>query len=371
MGKVLKKYKPQIQDAVVHLKDVVIACGKDIVIQVKDGIVKIITDGATAMSDDSDASEFYFEGDYVMLIFNNDDSEIVYGFKDAWAKVKDAFKKLGDKIKATSEDLWKKIVPVAGPVIEKYKDLIIKALEKDGKVVIDEGKKIVITVINDVVKVIIDGLEAASGKIGLDSNEERINGVTVYVNANSAAGDKIKEVWEKVKAAFQALGEKIAGLGHKISEKTAPIRAKIAEIAKKYGGKIVAVLQAIVDKYKDVIMDAVEKSGRVVIEEGKKIIIEVVKDTVKVIVDGIHALGGKYEITATSADESEENGLKEIWEQVKAAVEGYVGAYKEELKKLVTKYKPRIIAELKRAKKVVIDEGKQLVIDMLGDAIKK
>merc|ERR1712002_1428209 len=156
----------------------------------------------------------------------------------------------------------------------------------------------------------------------------------------------------------------------KIIEKTAPIRAKIAEIAKKYGGKIVAVLQAIVDKYKDVIMDAVEKSGRVVIEEGKKIIIEVVKDTVKVIVDGIHALGGKYEITATSADESEENGLKEIWEQVKAAVEGYVRAYKEELKKLVTKYKPRIIAELKRAKKVVIDEGKQLVIDMLGDAIK-
>merc|ERR1712002_1450068 len=176
MGKVLKKYKPQIQDAVVHLKDVVIACGKDIVIQVKDGIVKIITDGATAMSDDSDASEFYFEGDYVMLIFNNDDSEIVYGFKDAWAKVKDAFKKLGDKIKATSEDLWKKIVPVAGPVIEKYKDLIVKALQRQGTVIIDEGKKIVITVINDVVKVIIDGLEAASGKIGLDSNEARING---------------------------------------------------------------------------------------------------------------------------------------------------------------------------------------------------
>merc|ERR550534_2653845 len=43
--KKLDKYKPQIMDAVQHLKDVVIACGKDVVITVKDGIIKVIVDG--------------------------------------------------------------------------------------------------------------------------------------------------------------------------------------------------------------------------------------------------------------------------------------------------------------------------------------
>merc|ERR1712002_1066521 len=447
MGKVLKKYKPQIQDAVVHLKDVVIACGKDIVIQVKDGIVKIITDGATAMSDDSDASEFYFEGDYVMLIFNNDDSEIVYGFKDAWAKVKDAFKKLGDKIKATSEDLWKKIVPVAGPVIEKYKDLIVKALQRQGTVIIDEGKKIVITVINDVVKVIIDGIEAVSGKLELEAADENgwkeeiwgkvtaaaeqlkkkiktdvtkiigdykpkiveaLKGVgkivieagkewvievrdgivkiisetgeegtssgetfeseenavsIVYSSTNSIVGDKILEIWIKVVNAFHRLGQKISEAAQRFAQKMAGLGDKIGG---EWGKRIVGDVSIILEKYKDIIVTGLKHLGKVVIKDTKTIVVEIIQDTVKIIVDGIHSLGGKLAISS----ETEEYGLKEIWEKVKAAVEGYFGHYKEELKKMVTKYKPKILEQLQKFKKVVIDEGKQLVIDMLGDAIK-
>merc|ERR1712221_40965 len=96
-----------------------------------------------------------------------------------------ALKMYGAKSKMHSKN-WEKIVPVAGPVIEKYKDLIIKALQKQGTVVIDEGKKIVITVINDVVKVIIDGMEAVSKKIGYEAEE---GSVAVYVNGgNSAVG---------------------------------------------------------------------------------------------------------------------------------------------------------------------------------------
>merc|ERR550534_1334024 len=48
----------------------------------------------------------------------------------------------------------------------------------------------------------------------------------------------------------------------------------------------------------------------------------------------------------------------------------YTGPLKEDLKKLVIKYKPRILEELQKFKKVVIEEGKGLVIEMLGDAIK-
>ena len=92
---------------------------------------------------------------------------------------------MGEKIKQKSIDLWKKIVPVAGPIIEKYKDIIIKALQHDGRVIINEGKKIVIVVINDLVKVIIDGIEAVSGKMNEEDNgfkESKYIYLSVYNN---------------------------------------------------------------------------------------------------------------------------------------------------------------------------------------------
>ena len=49
--------------------------------------------------------------------------------------------------------------------MDKYRDIIVDALRKDGKVIIDEGKKIVIQIVNDVVKVIVDGIESVSGKV--------------------------------------------------------------------------------------------------------------------------------------------------------------------------------------------------------------
>merc|ERR1712002_225700 len=308
LEKLVAKYKPLIVEQLKKVKKVVIDEGKQLVIDMLGDAIKIIIKGGIGYESQEN------------------------GFKDVWGKVQDAFKKLGQKIKAKSEDLWKKLVPVAGPVIEKYKDLIIKALQKQGTVVIDEGKKIVITIINDVVKVIIDGMEAASKKIGYEAEE---GSVAVYVSGgNSAVGDKIKEIWEKVKAAFQRFGkkiadlakafaEKMAGLGEKIKTATAGIRAKISEIAQKWGSKIMTDLINIALKYKDAIIAGLKHMGRVVIDDTRKIVIEIFNDTVQVIIDGIHALGGKMEIS--SMDETEENGLKEIWEKVQAAVKAYVG----------------------------------------------
>ena len=81
-----------------------------------------------------------------------------------WAKVQEAFKEFGEKVKAKSEAIWKKLGPAAMKVLGKYKDVIIDALEKDGKVIIVEGRKIVITIINDVVKVVIDAIDALTGE---------------------------------------------------------------------------------------------------------------------------------------------------------------------------------------------------------------
>jgi len=84
-------------------------------------------------------------------------------------------------------------------------------------------------------------------------------------------------------------------------------------------------------------------------------------DAIKIIIKG----GIGYE-----EESIDENGLKEIWEKVKAAVEEQAGHYKKEIDALVKKYKPRIVEQLQKVKKVVISEGKTLVIEMLGDAIK-
>merc|ERR1712002_282614 len=251
--KVLEKYKPKILDAVKGLKDVVIACGKDLVIQVKDGIIKIITDGSVTVSDDSPAENFYFEDGYAMVIYENAEYN---GLENGWQKVKDAFKKLGEKIMRKSLDMWKRIVPAFKPIFEKYKDLIVKALIGQGKVIIDEGRKVVVTVIDDIVKVIIDGIEAASGE---KSFYEEDNG--------------LKEIWEKVKAAVQEQA------GHYKKE-----------------------IDALVKKYKPRIVDQLQKVKKVVISEGKTLVIEMLGDAIKIIIKG----GIGYE-----EESNDENGLKE------------------------------------------------------------
>merc|ERR1712002_808683 len=197
LEKLVAKYKPLIVEQLKKVKKVVIDEGKQLVIDMLGDAIKIIIKGGIGYESQEN------------------------GFKDVWGKVQDAFKKLGQKIKAKSEDLWKKIVPVAGPVIEKYKDLIIKALQKQGTVVIDEGKKIVITVINDVVKVIIDGMEAASKKIEYESeiDPEDVTFAVMVRGPNSAVGDKIKEIWGKVKAAFQRFGQKLQILQKHLQKK--------------------------------------------------------------------------------------------------------------------------------------------------------
>jgi len=165
--KVLLKHKKEILDAIMHLKNVIIACGKDLVIEIKNGIIKIIVDGMVQVSDGSNPNEFLFEGDYVMIKYSDDDAGL-QGIKDMWGKVTDAFKNLKEKIAEKSGDLFDKLSPIVDRVLAKYKAQIVQALEKGGEVIIQEGKKIAISVVNDVVKVIIDGIEAFSKKLDVN-----------------------------------------------------------------------------------------------------------------------------------------------------------------------------------------------------------
>merc|ERR1712189_73322 len=123
-------------------------------------------DGDVLVSDGSSPNDFFYEDGYIMIVHSEENAGLE-GIGDLWNKVKDAFKNLKEKIKAKSKDLFDKLAPIVDKVSEKYKAQIMAALEKGGKVIIDEGKKIVISVVDDVVKVIIDGIEAFSKKLDI------------------------------------------------------------------------------------------------------------------------------------------------------------------------------------------------------------
>ena len=65
-----------------------------------------------------------------------------------WNKVKESLSQAGDKISEQTKAL-----------IEKYKPKIQDALQRVQKVIIEEGKRIVIEIINDIVKVTVGSLE--------------------------------------------------------------------------------------------------------------------------------------------------------------------------------------------------------------------
>jgi len=316
--KTLEKYKPKIMAAVKDLKDVVIQCGKDVVIQVKDGVIKIITEGGVAFSEDTD--DFEWEATPLIVVYKNPESN---GIKGSWKKVQDAFKKLSEQIKAKSIDLWNKIVPIARPIIEKYKDIIIKALVHDGKIVIDEGRKIVITIIEDVVKVIIDGMDALSGK-------------KPTAATNLEENFDWKDIWEKVKAA--------------VASQSGPYKEEI---------------KALIEKYKPRILDQLKKIKKVIIEEGKTLVIEMLGDTIKIIIKG----GISDETNELDELRQDNANFAGIWEKVKKAASKIPGVFKDATDKIIQKYKPKIIKDLNKVGEIVVDAGKKIMIKVKDDIV--
>ena len=68
-------------------------------------------------------------------------------------KVKELFKKYGEKVVAALE-----------AVLNKYKDIIVEALKADGITILNEGRKIAIELVKDAAQIIIDGMHALGGK---------------------------------------------------------------------------------------------------------------------------------------------------------------------------------------------------------------
>merc|ERR1719268_430062 len=130
--KIVKEAGPKLAESLKKLGAIVIKAGKKIVIELKGEIIRIIDAEEIAESSDEFAME-------------------KRGIKDIWGKVKEAMKKLGDNIKADAKK-----------TIEELRPKITEALENLKKIVIDAGKKIVIQINDEIVKIVVGDNTAES-----------------------------------------------------------------------------------------------------------------------------------------------------------------------------------------------------------------
>merc|ERR1712243_519350 len=223
-----------------------------------------------------------------------------------------------NKIKAMFEKLGKQIVDVFNNMVDKYQKLIIDALKKDGKVILEEGQTLLIAVLDEGVKLAVDLIHKIAG----NDLENEANG--------------IKDLWQK-----------------------------LIDYLNTHGGKFGKAMANILKAYKVRIANMIKKVLSSGSEDLIKLIHEVREDLVKIIhLDPITA----------ELDYETNNGIEDLWKKIKAAVEKFALKEKAEFEKFGAKYQPKFEALLKRFEATLVKEGKGLgkglLLDILQEIIK-
>jgi len=297
-----------------NVQKVVIDGAKKIIIELSNGVIKIITEGQTATSEDNSYSfDDTHHTAYVVI-----DNASAYAIRDVWAKVKQSVADLGDNLKASTKAL-----------IEKYKPKIINSLNKVKKFVIDEGQKIILEFKGDIVKIIqsaTDNLESTMAK------------------------RSISDVWGKVKAAAKNLGSNI--------------KDTVSGVLEQYKPKVINALNNV----KKVVINGAKQ---IVIEINNGIVKIVTEgqtgssdgDTFYYLDDVVqHDIYVEIDDASSAA-----YGIKDVWNKVKSAVNNLGDNIKGSVLKVVEQHKPQVIAALKNLQRVVIDAGKKIIIEIILD----
>jgi len=323
--------------------------------------------------------------------------------KDFGKKVKEAFDKLGAKIKEAFDKVFSKekreqikqmfkhyadvVVAEFKRVVMKYKDLIIEALMKDGKVIVAEGQKLLIAALDAAVKLIVDIIHKIVG------NE------VLYDDLPEEANINIKDLWEKIKQFIKAY-----------------LKDKEEDFEK------------MVTKYKPRLIELLKNFGKTLAHEGKGLAIDLLGDLIKIIIgwgsndepmelldDEVAEVNGKVDdwfkkvwakITKFFQDLGEKikvafkdfgidmkdfgkkikeafdklgAKIKEIFnkvfpanikEQIKKMFQHYGEVIVAEFNRVVKKYLDLIVSALTKDWKVIFEEGQKLLIAALDEGVK-
>merc|ERR1711962_1207374 len=289
------------------------------------------------------------------------------GIADLWNKFKKAVK---DYAGGRAAELKK--------LVTKYKPRIQKELAKIKKELVSEVKKIAVDFLTDIIKIIIDTEDGLQYVVEIPLTSLADEPDFELMEVNSKISEWFKKVWLKIKAFFDKMGVDIViffdTLGLKIKEFfenlfPAEFRAKFVAALKKFWEKVKTTLNAVLKKYEVMIIEALKKDGKAILEEAEKLAASVVEGLAKVIIDAIKKLVGPVDLLNDDVDISD-NGIKEFWEKVKAAVKEYFVSRGHEFEKMGPKYKSTVEDLLNKFETMSIKALKNMGVDFLGDLIK-
>jgi len=398
-----------------NVQKVVIDGAKKIIIELSNGVIKIITEGQTATSEDNSYSfDDTHHTSYVVI-----DNASAYAIKDVWAKVKQSVADLGDKLKASTKAL-----------IEKYKPKIINSLNKVKQFVIDEGQKIILEFKGDLVRIIqsaTDNLESTMAKRSISDIWGKVKAAAKNLGRNIK--DTVDGVLEQYKpkvinalsnvkkvvingakqivieinngivkivtegqtgssdgAAFYYLDDDVhhdiyveiddaSPAPYYIADPWTLVKSAVSDL----GNNIKDRVMKVIEQYKPKVINALNNVKKVVINGAKQIVIEINNGIVKIVTEGQTASSDgaafyyldddvHHDIYVEIDDVSPAAyGIKDVWNKVKSAVNNLGDNIKGSVLKVVEQHKPQVIAALKNLQRVIIDAGKKIIIEIIVD----
>jgi vacuolar-type H+-ATPase subunit E/Vma4 len=257
--KKFKKYGPEFEKLLTMFEKDLEKEGKGIAVDFLKDMIHLIIDG-----DIPDLAQFILNDEETEV--SGVDSKISDWFKKAWAKVKAFFDKLGhqikdffdnlgkkikeawekifnketrDKIVAALRKAWKVVYTKLEETFNKYKDLIIGALIKDGTVILEEAEKLLQAVVEGIFKPIIDWIKKLIGK-GQMFNDEPLESIAECVKAEKECM-KASSGLQKIKCLID-LATCVGGETAKCAQQCGPPLVSCVKSAI-FGGKITDVPQ--------------------------------------------------------------------------------------------------------------------------------
>merc|ERR1711962_602920 len=295
------------------------------------------------------------EGNKIIIRINKFGVKIVEDAQNVMDKVNEAADKLSDDVR----DYVK-------AKVEELKPQIIEELNKGKQIIVDAAKGVVIQIRDQIVRIITGAQTGTSDEVAtygaLDGLWEKIKAVAVKLSP-----DVLKIVIELKGEIIRIIdAEEIAESSDEFAMEKRGIKdiwAKVKAAAKKLGDDIRGRVETAIDELKPQILDSLNKIKEVTINAGKKVIIQIKGEIVRIITGATEASSDEFEFM-------EKRGIADIWGKVKEAMKKLGDNIKADAKKTIEELRPKITEALENLKKIVIDAGKKIVIQINDEIVK-
>merc|ERR1719494_770216 len=143
-----------------------------------------------------------------------------------------------------------------------------------------------------------------------------------------------------------------------IKDKLTGIWAKVKDAAKKLADNVKTIVKTIIDENKEKILEQLNRMKEVLIQSGKQVIIRIVNDVAEILVGD--------NIVASDETMLYKRGIRDIWNQVKAAVEKSNAKIRDFFKDKFNKFKEIVVDGSQKIWVRMEEAGVKIVADLKG-----